>query len=153
MDMIGKGYTNLTKEKVSKMTPNPVYEELEKEISRMVESHIPAKMSKKDLIRLIEGWEEEDDVIVKPSKPKTRPTTDPDDPYQPAPDVEPAPRAGDEDDDVIVKPKRPTTKPNPTIDPDDPYQPAPDVEPAPRAGKEKLPKWFSFDELGIEFKK
>ena len=65
MDMIGKGYTNLTKEKVSKMTPNPVYEELEKEISRMVESHIPAKMSKKDLIRLIEGWEEEDDVIVK----------------------------------------------------------------------------------------
>ena len=97
------------------MTINPVYEELEKEISKMVESHIPAKISKKELLNLLEAWEEEDDVIVKPSKP--------------------------------------TTKPGPTIDPDDPYQPAPDVEPVPRADKEKLPKWFSFDELGLQFKK
>ena len=155
MDMVGKGYNNLTKEKVSKMTINPVYEELEKEISKMVESHIPAKISKKELLNLLEAWEEEDDVIVKPSKPTTKPgpTIDPDDPYQPAPDVEPVPRAGEEDDDVIVKPKRPITKPGPTIDPDDPYQPAPDVEPVPRADKEKLPKWFSFDELGLQFKK
>ena len=130
-------------------------ENLENQISKLVEKHIPAKMSKKELLNILENWEEDDDVIVKPSKPTTKPlpTIDPDDPYQPAPDVEPVPRAGEEDEDVIVKPKKPITKPKPTIDPDDPYQPAPDVEPAPRAEKDKLPKWFSFDELGLQFKK
>ena len=100
----------------SKLGPSVSFGEgLEEELSKIIEKHIPAKMTKKDLLSLLENWEE--------------------------------------DDDVIVKPKRPTTKPNPTIDPDDPYQPAPDVEPAPRANKDELPQWFSFDELGIEFKK
>ena len=100
----------------SKVGPSATFgENLEKELSLVVEKHLPAKMKKKDLLNLLEQWEEEDDVIVKPSKP--------------------------------------TTKPNPTIDPDDPYQPAPDREPAPRANKDELPQWFSFDKLGIEFKK
>lgn len=156
LDMVGKAVTKANLLNLDKISPSLKYEsELEKKVVSLVEKHIPAKMTKKDLLNLLEGWEEEDDVIVKPSKPTTKPgpTIDPDDPYQPAPDVEPVPRAGEEDDDVIVKPKRPITKPKPTIDPDDPYQPAPDVEPAPRAEKDKLPKWFSFDELGLQFKK
>jgi hypothetical protein len=156
MNMVGKAVTKANLLNLDKISPSVKYEsELEKKVVSLVEKHIPAKMTKKDLLNLLEGWEEEDDVIVKPSKPTTKPgpTIDPDDPYQPAPDVEPVPRAGEEDDDVIVKPKRPITKPKPTIDPDDPYQPAPDVEPVPRAEKDKLPKWFSFDELGLQFKK
>ena len=156
MNMVGKAITKANLLNLDKISPSVKYEsELEKKVVSLVEKHIPAKMTKKDLLNLLEGWEEEDDVIVKPSKPTTKPgpTIDPDDPYQPAPDVEPVPRASDDDEDVIVKPKRPITKPKPTIDPDDPYQPAPDVEPTPRAEKDKLPKWFSFDELGLQFKK
>jgi hypothetical protein len=144
------------KKQVANFQPQVKFgENLERQISKLVEKHIPAKMSKKELLYILENWEEDDDVIVKPNRPITKPapTIDPDDPYQPAPDVEPVPRAGEEDDDVIVKPKRPTTKPVPTIDPDDPYQPAPDVEPVPRANKDKLPKWLSFDELKLQFKK
>ena len=156
MNMVGKAITKANLLNLDKISPSIKYEsELEKKVVSLVEKHIPAKMTKKDLLNLLEGWEEEDDVIVKPSKPTTKPgpTIDPDDPYQPAPDVEPVPRASDDDEDVIVKPKKPITKPKPTIDPDDPYQPAPNVEPAPRAEKDKLPKWFSFDELGLQFKK
>lgn len=140
----------------SKFGPTVTFgENLEKELSLIIEKHLPAKITKKELLNILEQWEEEDDVIIKPSKPTTKPgpTIDPDDPYQPAPDVEPVPRASDDDEDVIVKPKKPITKPTPTIDPDDPYQPAPDVEPVPRAKKEKLPTWLSFDNLGLKFKK
>ena len=138
----------------SKLGPSLTFgESLEKELSGVIEKYIPAKITKKEFLNLLEQWEEDDDVIIKPSKPKTVPSIDPDDPYLPAPDVEPAPRAGDGDEDVIIKPSKPKTRPTPTIDPDDPYQPAPDVEPAPRASKDELPTWFSFDELGIEFKK
>ena len=156
LDMVGKAMNKNMQNKIADIRPSIKYEsKLEKKVVSLVEKHIPAKMTKRDLLSLLEAWEEEDDVIIKPSKPTTKPapTIDPDDPYKPAPDVDPVPRAGDDDEDVIVKPKRPKTKPSPTIDPDDPYKPAPDVDPVPRADKEKLPKWFSFDELGIEFKK
>ena len=62
------------------------------------------------------------------------------------------------ENEPAIAPSKPSTKPTtkpgtPTkpSKPDSPYQPKPGVKPRPKA-KNKLPKWLTFDSLGIDFK-
>jgi hypothetical protein len=78
-----------------------VGENLEKKISNLLEKHLPAKMSKKDFINLInyknnilESSKETAPVKTPPKvKPGTKPGTTPDTPYKPKPGTKPAPKA------------------------------------------------------------
>jgi len=62
--------------------------EIEKQIMRLVEKHITPKMSKQDLLSLIEG-----DTKTAPAKPKVNPGTKPKHPFKPDPDKKGAPKA------------------------------------------------------------
>jgi hypothetical protein len=151
LDMVGKGFNNVMKNKVSKTTPSATFgeSEIEKQIMRLVEKHITPKMRKEDLLSLIEG-----DTKTAPVKPKVTPGTKPDkdSPYKPKPGIKPAPKAkkeiGEDTKTAPVKPKvRPGTKP----DKDSPYKPKPGIKPAPKA-KKNLPSWLSFNSLGLKLK-
>ena len=151
LDMVGKGFNNVMKDKVSKTTPSATFgeSEIEKQIMRLVEKHITPKMRKEDLLSLIEG-----DTKTAPVKPKVTPGTKPDkdSPYKPKPGIKPAPKAkkeiGEDTKTAPVKPKvRPGTKP----DKDSPYKPKPGIKPAPKA-KKNLPSWLSFNSLGLKLK-
>jgi hypothetical protein len=137
---------------------NPVSLFLESEIMRIVEKHIPPRITKGDLMKYIS-----EDTKTKPKeKPgtKTPPKEKPHDPFKPSPHKQPKPKAKHETKESVMdapaKPKeRPTVKPGektpPREKPFDPFKPSPDKQPKPKA-KSKLPEWLTFKNMGIKFK-
>jgi hypothetical protein len=124
------------------MKPNVKFGEsvLEKKISNLVEKHLPPKMSKKDLVNMINEAGKEVETPVKPNVKPERQT--PQTPYQPK--YKPAPKAGEREVETPVKPDVKPGKPKPQT----PYQPK--HKPAPKA--EKIPNWLSFNAIGINLK-
>jgi hypothetical protein len=107
--------------KKSMKEANMVDSFIEDQMSKMVESHLNPKITKKDLlIHLREQDAPTTKPVVKPAKPTTKPTRR-DNPFiNPNPKVNPDPKANTETKPV-VKPAKPTTKPtrrdNPFINP------------------------------------
>jgi len=120
---------------------NPVSLFLENEIMRIVEKHIPPRISKGDLLQYLS-----EDTETAPSKPKTKPTTKPAPKPRPKspgsnpnPGEKEAPRAkkemGEDTETAPSKPTtKPTTKPTPKPRPKSPgHNPNPGEKEAPRA--------------------
>jgi hypothetical protein len=113
---------------------------LEKKISNLVEKHLPPKMSKKDLVNMINEAGKEVETPVKPDVKPERPK--PQTPYQPK--HKPAPKAGEREVETPVKPDVKPERPKPQT----PYQPK--HKPAPKA--EDVPQWLTFGSIGINLK-
>jgi hypothetical protein len=159
--LLNSTYSRAVGNNISKMVPHVKFgENLEKKISNLLEKHLPAKMSKKDFINLInykknilESSKETAPVKTPPKvKPGTKPNT-PDTPYKPKPGVKPAPKAEknemveNETAPVKTPPKvKPGTKPN---TPDTPYKPKPGSKPAPKAKKNNMPSWLTYSSIGL----
>jgi hypothetical protein len=153
LDMVGKAFNNNMKNKISDIRPGLTFEsKVEKELTRIVEKHLPTKISKKDFINLVSESPE-----IAPSKPKVKPGTKPNrpsTPYSPKPGPKPAPKAKGNNSPGIA-PSKPTIKPGTKPNrPSTPYKPKPGPKPAPKAGNENsnIPEWLSFNKLGIELK-
>ena len=119
--------------------------EIEKQIMRLVEKHITPKMSKQDLLSLIEG-----DTKTAPAKPKVSPGTKPKHPFKPDPDKKGAPKAVKSEvgeGDTKTAPAKP--KVNPGTKPKHPFQPDPNKKGAPKAIKKELPSFLTFNALGL----
>ena len=124
---------------------NPVSLFLETQIERIVEKHIPPRITKGDLMKVIT----ESEPAVAPTKPKTKPTTKPNTKPRPShpgknpnPGENPAPKAkkGETKEQVAPTtkpaPVKPTTKPTTKPRPSHPGKnPNPGENPAPKAGK------------------
>jgi len=126
--------------------------EIEKQIMRLVEKHITPRMSKKDLLSIIEG-----DTKTAPAKPKVSPGTKPKHPFQPDPDKKGAPKAmkSEVGEDTKTAPAKP--KVSPGTKPKHPFQPDPDKKGAPKAMKKEvdetsLPSFLKFNSLGFNKK-
>jgi hypothetical protein len=148
--------TKLNSDNLNKVNPvvtgmgNPTTDifsesEIEKQIMRLVEKHITPKMSKQDLLSLIEG-----DTKTAPAKPKVSPGTKPKHPFKPDPDKKGAPKAikyevGE--GDTKTAPAKP--KVNPGTKPKHPFQPDPNKKGAPKAIKKELPSFLTFNALGL----
>jgi hypothetical protein len=134
--------TNNLENAAYKMVPNPTFGEniLDKKISTLVEKHLPPKMNKRDLIKMISEAEKEVEIPVKPDVKPERPK--PQTPYQPK--HKPAPKAGEKEVETPVKPDVKPERPKPQT----PYQPK--HKPAPKA--EDVPQWLTFDAIGINLK-
>jgi hypothetical protein len=139
-------------------------ENLEKKISNLLEKHLPAKMSKKDFINLINyknnilESSKEPAPVKTPTreKPETKPGTKPDTPYKPKPGTKTAPKAEKnemvENEPAPVKtPTREKEKPGtkPGTNPDTPYKPKPGSKPAPKAKKNNMPNWLTYSSIGL----
>ena len=160
-DILKSTYSRAVGNNISKMVPHVKFgENLEKRISNLLEKHLPAKMSKKDFINLInyknnilESSKETAPVKTPPKvKPGTKPNT-PDTPYKPKPGPKTAPKAEknemveNETAPVKTPPKvKPGTKPN---TPDTPYKPKPGSKPAPKAKKNNMPNWLTYSSIGL----
>jgi hypothetical protein len=155
---------------------------LERKVVSLLEKHMSPKMTKGDLLKLLEakkmktpigkigsfGVKTEDKDSDTKTKPTTKPGTKappkekPHDPFKPSPHKQPKPKAKKEETkeavmDAPAKPKTaPTTKPGtktpPKEKPHDPFKPSPHKQPKPKARK-RLPSWLTFNSLGIKFKK
>jgi hypothetical protein len=134
--------TNNLEKAAYNMKPDVKFGEsvLEKKISNLVEKHLPPKMSKKDLVKMINEAGKEVETPVKPDVKPERPK--PQTPYQPK--HKPAPKAGEREVETPVKPDVKPERPKPQT----PYQPK--HKPAPKA--EKIPDWLSFKAIGINLK-
>jgi hypothetical protein len=124
---------------------NPVSLFLETQIERIVEKHIPPRITKGDLMKVIS----ESEPAVAPTKPKTKPTTKPNTKPRPShpgknpnPGETTAPKAkkGETKEQVAPTtkpaPVKPTTKPTTKPRPSHPGKnPNPGENPAPKAGK------------------
>lgn len=134
---------------------------IENRIMELLETHLPPKITKKDLLQYLQESPE-----VAPSKPKTEPkpgTKEPTKPSEkpnpfknPRPNVKPAPQAKTKskevkEDSPVIAPSKPKTQPKPgTKEPTKPSKnpnpfknPRPNVKPAPQAitpeeAKEKI---------------
>ena len=150
--------TKLNSDNLNKVNPvvtgmgNPTTDiftesEIEKQIMRLVEKHITPKMSKQDLLSLIEG-----DTKTAPAKPKVSPGTKPKHPFKPDPDKKGAPKAikSEVDEDTKTAPAKP--KVNPGTKPKHPFQPDPNKKGAPKAIKKELPNFLTFNSLGLKTK-
>jgi hypothetical protein len=117
---------------------NPVDVFIENEMDRMIESYTQPKITKSDLLaHLREQDAPTIKPVVKPGKPKDKPTRR-DNPFvNPNPKVNPAPKANTETKPV-VKPGKPAIKPtrrdNPFVNPN------PKVNPPPKAISAKKAK-------------
>jgi hypothetical protein len=148
--------TKLNSDNLNKVNPvvtgmgNPTTDifsesEIEKQIMRLVEKHITPKMSKQDLLSLIEG-----DTKTAPAKPKVSPGTKPKHPFKPDPDKKGAPKAIKSEvgeGDTKTAPAKP--KVNPGTKPKHPFQPDPNKKGAPKAIKKELPSFLTFNALGL----
>lgn len=156
---------------------------LERKIVSLLETHLSPKMTKGDLVRLLEakkqkmkkpigkigsfGVKTEDKDSDTKTKPKTKPGTKtppkekPHDPFKPSPHKQPKPKAKTETKEAVMdapaKPKTaPTTKPGTKTPPrEKPHDP---FKPSPHKQPKpkagrKLPSWLTFNSLGIKFKK
>jgi hypothetical protein len=123
---------------------NPVSLFLETQIQRIVEKHIPPRITKGDLLKVIS----ESEPSVAPTKPKTKPTTKPRTrPSHPGKNPNPgehsAPKAKKSETkeqqtapEPTTKPAQPTTKPTTKPRPSHPGKnPNPGENPAPKAKK------------------
>ena len=123
---------------------NPVSLFLETQIQRIVEKHIPPRITKGDLLKVIS----ESEPAVAPTKPKTKPTTKPRTrPSHPGKNPNPgehsAPKAKKSETkeqqtapEPTTKPAQPTTKPTTKPRPSHPGKnPNPGENPAPKAKK------------------
>ena len=124
---------------------NPVSLFLETQIERIVEKHIPPRITKGDLMKVIS----ESEPAVAPTKPKTKPTTKPNTKPRPShPGKNPNPgetttpkaKKGETKEQVAPTtkpaPVKPTTKPTTKPRPSHPGKnPNPGENPAPKAGK------------------
>jgi hypothetical protein len=128
---------------------NPVSLFLETQIERIVEKHIPPRITKGDLMKVIS----ESEPAVAPTKPKTKPTTKPTTKpntkprpshpgKNPNPGENPAPKAkkGETKEQMAPTtkpaPVKPTTKPTTKPRPSHPGKnPNPGENPSPKAGK------------------
>jgi hypothetical protein len=125
---------------------NPVSLFLESQIQKIVEKHIPPRITKGDLLKVLA----ESEPAVAPTKPKTKPTTKPNTKpshpgKNPNPGENPAPKAKKSETKEQETAPAPTTKPAPTkpgTRPDTRPRPAhpgknpnPGENPAPKAGK------------------
>jgi hypothetical protein len=123
---------------------NPVSLFLETQIQRIVEKHIPPRITKGDLLKVIS----ESEPSVAPTKPKTKPTTKPrtrpsHPGKNPNPGEHPAPKAKKSETkeqqtapEPTTKPAQPTTKPTTKPRPSHPGKnPNPGENPAPKAKK------------------
>jgi len=124
---------------------NPVSLFLETQIERIVEKHIPPRITKGDLMKVIS----ESEPAVAPTKPKTKPTTKPNTKPRPShpgknpnPGENPAPKAkkGETKEQMAPTtkpaPVKPTTKPTTKPRPSHPGKnPNPGENPSPKAGK------------------
>ena len=125
---------------------NPVSLFLETQIERIVEKHIPPRITKGDLMKVLS----ESEPTTAPTKPKTKPTTKPTTrPSHPGknpnPGENPAPKAKKSETKEQQTAPAPTTKPAPTkpgTRPDTKPRPShpgknpnPGENPAPKAGK------------------
>ena len=127
--------------------------EIEKQIMRLVEKHITPKMSKQDLLSLIEG-----DTKTAPAKPKEKEKVKPGHPFKPDPDKKGAPKAMKSEvgeGDTKTAPAKP--KVSPGTKPKHPFQPDPDKKGAPKAMKKEvdetsLPNFLTFNSLGLNKK-
>ena len=149
LDMVGKSFNNVMKDKVSKSTPSISLgeSEIEKEILRIVERHITPKMSKKELISLFEG-----DTKTAPTKPKEKERVKPKHPFKPDPNKKGAPKAkkSEMDEDTKTAPVKPKIKPD--VKPKHPFKPDPNKKGAPKAKKEELPSFLTYKSLGLNIK-
>jgi len=151
--------TKLNSDNLNKVNPvvtgmgNPTTDiftesEIEKQIMRLVEKHITPKMSKQDLLSLIEG-----DTKTAPAKPKEREKEKkPGHPFKPDPDKKGAPKAMKSEvgeGDTKTAPVKPGTKPGTTPKPKHPFQPDPNKKGAPKAIKKELPSFLTFNALGL----
>ena len=127
--------------------------EIEKQIMRLVEKHITPKMSKHDVLSLIEG-----DTKTAPAKPKEKEKVKPGHPFKPDPDKKGAPKAMKSEvgeGDTKTAPAKP--KVSPGTKPKHPFQPDPDKKGAPKAMKKEvdetsLPNFLTFNSLGLNKK-
>ena len=125
---------------------NPVSLFLESQIQKIVEKHIPPRITKGDLLKVLA----ESEPAVAPTKPKTKPTTKPNTKpshpgKNPNPGENPAPKAKKSETKEQQTAPAPTTKPAPTkpgTRPDTRPRPShpgknpnPGENPAPKAGK------------------
>ena len=149
LDMVGKSFNNVMKDKVSKSTPSISLgeSEIEKEILRIVERHITPKMSKKELISLFEG-----DTKTAPTKPKEKERVKPKHPFKPDPNKKGTPKAkkSEMDEDTKTAPVKPKIKPG--VKPKHPFKPDPNKKGAPKAKKEELPSFLTYKSLGLNIK-
>jgi hypothetical protein len=135
---------------------------LENKILSLIEKHIQPKMSKGDLMDLINKKTNKVTETTKEAPVKTPVKTpskpDKDSPYKPK--VSPAPKARKsetiESTETAPSKPAPTTKPGtktpPKPEKGNPYQPK--TSPNPKASTNKsMPSWMSFDTLGIKLKK
>jgi hypothetical protein len=96
---------------------------LEEKIVHLLDKHIKPKMTKGNLLRLLEAKKRSSYGFK------------------------------NEDSDTKTKPKtKPGTKTPPKEKPYDPFKPSPHKKPKPKA-KRSLPSWLTFNSLGIKFKK
>jgi len=150
LNMISKATNKNIQNKIADIRPSLKWESVvERELERIVENNLSAKVSKKDFLSLV------NEIETAPVKPKVKPTvkpgtrpSKPGSPYSPKPGPKPAPKA-----DTKIAPSRPTVKPGTRPSkPGSPYSPKPGPKPAPKAKNNNLPEWLSFDKLGIKFK-
>jgi hypothetical protein len=144
-DVVANTFQKNMSDKIGKITPSVKFAEssIENKISTLVEKHLPPKMNKKDLMKMISEAEKESPVIEPRIKPDVKPERQiPQTPYQPK--HKPAPKAGEKEVEIPVKPD---VKPERQI-PQTPYQPK--HKPAPKA--EDVPQWLTFGAIGINLK-
>ncbi len=150
-DMVGGAFNKVMKSKLNQMGPKPTFgeSEIEKQILRLVEKHITPKMTKKELVNLIEG-----DTKTAPAKPKEKERVKPKHPFKPDPDKKGAPKAKktEMDEDTKTAPVKPKVKPGTTPRPKHPFQPNPDKKGAPKAQKKELPSFLTFNAIGLNNK-
>ena len=146
-------------EKSLKESENRLSSAIENRIMELLETHLPPKITKKDLLQYLQESPE-----VAPSKPKTEPkpgTKEPPKPSKkpnpfknPRPEIKPAPQAKTKskevkEDSTATAPSKPKTKPGtkeptkPSKKPNPFKNPRPEIKPAPQAiapeeAKEKI---------------
>lgn len=127
LDIIGNAVHKNMSNKISDVKPSLKWEnELESEITKLLENNMNPKITKRDFLKLIY----ESNIETAPTKPVTKPvpTTDPDIDYDPFNDPDPSDQP--EASDTETAPTKPVTKPTPTINPDIDYDPFNDPDPS-----------------------
>ena len=130
-------------EKSLKESENRLSSAIENRIMELLETHLPPKITKKDLLQYLQESPE-----VAPSKPKTKPGTrptigKPNPGINPRPNIKPSPQAKSKEvsESPEVAPSKPKTEPKPgTKEPPKPSKkpnpfknPRPEIKPAPQA--------------------
>lgn len=109
---------------------NPIEYIIEAKMEQLIEKHMSPKISKKEMLRLIEEKKKLGLPIGKMTSMSKS--------------------LGEDTKTAPAPVKTPTTTPKKT--PSTPFRPKPGTQPKPKAGKNRLPNFLKFDELNIKFK-